>query len=134
MTSATDWSQAPVRALAYLGDAVYELHVRGLALREAAAQVEALHKATVARVSAPSQAQLAQRLLPHLSEQEAAIFRRGRNHKGASGPRHASAHDYRLSTALEAVLGYVYLTQDGDRLAALLALTDHLMEDTPDAP
>jgi ribonuclease-3 family protein len=134
VTLATDWALAPVRALAYMGDVVFELHVREQALRAAAAQVEALHRATVARVSAPSQAALAQRLLPHLSEEEASIFRRARNHKGANGPRRASAQDYRLSTALEAVLGYVYLKQDGARLATLLALTDHLMEEAPDAP
>ncbi|MEB3330576.1 MAG: ribonuclease III domain-containing protein [Candidatus Sericytochromatia bacterium] len=134
MTPATDWALAPVRALAYMGDVVYELHVRERAVRAAAAQVDALHRATVARVSAPSQALLAQRLLPQLAADEAAIFRRARNHKGASGPRRASARDYRLSTAFEAVLGYVYLKQDGARLATLLALTDDLMEDAPDAP
>jgi ribonuclease-3 family protein len=134
VSAGADWAQAPVRALAYVGDAVYELHVRGRTLRAEAGRVEALHRATVSRVSASGQAQLAQRLLPHLTEAEAGIFRRARNHKGASGPRRASAQDYRLSTALEAVLGYVYLSQDAPRLAALLALTDALMEDAPDAP
>lgn len=134
MSAAADWAQAPVRALAYMGDVVFELHVRERTVRAEANRVKALHAITVSRVNAAGQARLAERLLPHLTPEEAALFRRARNHKGASGPRRASAQDYRLSTALEAVLGYVYLRQDTARLAALLALADHLMEEAPDAP
>ena len=121
------WSQAPVRALAYMGDAVYELHVRERTLRAAAAQVDALHRATVKHVSATGQAALAQRILPHLTEEESDVFRRARNNKG--GGRRQDLAAYKLSTAFEAVLGYLYLKPDQPRLQHLLALADELTND-----
>lgn len=125
----TNWAHIPVRALAYLGDAVFELHVRERAVRAHAGQVDALHRATIARVSATSQARVAAQLEPLLEPSERAVFRRARNHKGISAPGRASAQDYRLSTALEAVFGYLHLKNDPTRLATLLALTDALMEE-----
>jgi ribonuclease-3 family protein len=119
------WSQAPVRALAFMGDAVYELHVRERTLRRAVAQVDALHRTAVAHVSAAGQAALTHRLLPHLTDEELGVFKRARNHKGVGG----RGPDYRLSTAFEAVLGYLYLKPDRARLDALLALADAYMEE-----
>ena len=126
------WSQAPVRALAYMGDAVYELHVRERTMRRAAAQTDALHRTTIAHVSAAGQAALATKLLPLLTEEELGVFKRARNHKGG-GARNASAQHYRLSTAFEAVLGYLYLKPDRARLDALLAIADAHMEETSHA-
>lgn len=125
------WSQAPVRALAYMGDAVYELHVRERTLRLAAAQVNDLHRATVAHVSAAGQAALATKLMPLLTEEEMGVFKRARNHKGG-GARNASAQHYRLSTAIEAVFGYLYLKPDRERLDALLAIADTYTTSTED--
>jgi len=124
-----NWSQASVRALAYMGDAVYEMHVREQILRAQAGHVDALHKATIARVSAAGQALIANRLEPLLSADERVVFRRARNHKGIGATARASAQEYRLSTAFEAVLGYLYLTNDAARLNTLLALADTLTED-----
>lgn len=121
-----------MRALAYMGDAVYELHVRERTLRQARGQVDALHRATVAHVSAAGQAALATKLLPLLTEEELGVFKRARNHKGG-GARHASAQHYRLSTAIEAVLGYLYLKPDRERLQALLALADSYLEENSHA-
>lgn len=123
------WSQAPVRALAYMGDAVYELHVRERTMRRAAGQVDVLHRTTIAHVSAAGQAALATRLLPLLKEEEVGVFKRARNHKGG-GARHASAQHYRLATAFEAVLGYLYLNSDHGRLGELLALADGFVDET----
>ena len=123
------WSQAPVRALAYMGDAVYELHVRERTMRRAAGQVDALHRTTIAHVSAAGQAALATRLLPLLKDEEVGVFKRARNHKGG-GARHASAQHYRLATAFEAVLGYLYLNSDHGRLGELLALADRFVDET----
>jgi ribonuclease-3 family protein len=117
-----DWSQQPVRALAYMGDAVYELHIRERMLREGG-KVEALHKATVAHVSATGQAALARHLLPELTEDELAIFKRARNHKTAA-PRRSNPADYQLGTAFEALLGYLYLKPDTERLGQILAMAD----------
>ena len=121
-----------MRALAYMGDAVYELHVRERTLRREAAQVDALHRATVAHVSAAGQAALVTRLLPLLTEEELGVFTRARNHKGG-GARHATAQHYRLSTAFEAVLGYLYLKPDRARLDALLAIADTYLEENTHA-
>ena len=82
--SSTDWAQHPVRALAYMGDAVFELHVRERTLRKGG-NVDALHKATVGFVNAEGQAALARRL-PELSERERAVP----NHHGARSLRAAA--------------------------------------------
>jgi ribonuclease-3 family protein len=124
-------SQLPVRSLAYIGDAVYELHVREGMLK-GGAKVQGLHKATVARVSAAGQAAMVQKLLPHLTEEELAIFKRARNYK-TNTPRRVDPQHYRLSTAFEAVLGYTHLKQDWARLRELLALTDRYREEEPHA-
>ncbi|MEB3285456.1 MAG: ribonuclease III domain-containing protein [Candidatus Sericytochromatia bacterium] len=128
-----NWSQLSVRALAYVGDAVFELHVREQSLRAVAGQVDALHKATIARVSAPSQALVALQIEPFLETEEKSVFRRARNHKGIGTSSRASAQEYRLSTAFEAVLGYVYLKNDPTRLATLLSIADTLMENSTHA-
>lgn len=112
-----------------MGDAVYELHVRERTLRAAAGQVDALHRTTVAHVSAAGQAALATKLLPLLTAEEVGVFKRARNHKGG-GARHASAQHYRLSTAFEAVLGYLYLKPDHGRLDELLALADGFVDES----
>jgi ribonuclease-3 family protein len=127
-----DWGQQPVRALAYMGDAIYEMHVRERTLREGG-KVDALHKATVAYVSATGQALLSQYILPHLTPEELAIFMRARNHKGNT-QRRVAPQDYQLSTAFEAVLGYLYLKPDRLRLQALLALADAHHKEKIDAP
>jgi ribonuclease-3 family protein len=125
--STTELNQLPVRSLAYIGDAVYELHVREGMLK-GGERVQVLHKATVARVSAAGQAAMVQRLLPHLTDVELGVFKRARNHKTTT-PRRVDPQHYRLSTAFEAVLGYVHLKQDQVRLRELLALTDRYREE-----
>lgn len=129
---ADDWAQQPVRALAYMGDAVYELHVRERTLR-LGGKVDVLHKATVAFVSAAGQAELSRALMPHLTDEELAIFKRARNHK-TNSPRKVAAQTYQLSTAFEAVLGYLYLKPDRERLETLLGLADSFQKETTDAP
>ena len=113
-------------------DAVFELHVRERMLRKGG-NVDALHKATVGFVNAEGQAALARRLMPHLSEEEQALFRRARNHKGVPS-RKVGAASYQLSTGLEAVFGYLYLKPDRTRLEALLALADTYQQEEPHAP
>lgn len=112
--------------LAHIGDAVYELLVRSWLCVHGKATGKSLHRATVALVCAPEQARRAARLLPLLTEEEAAVFRRGRNANVHSVPRNASHGEYHTATALECLLGYLYLK--GDR-ARVNQLFDVMMEE-----
>ena len=106
--------------LAYVGDSVHALLVRtGLVQKNLL--VRDMHRAANEAVSAVSQARELQRILPLLSEAEAAIVRRGRNaHPHHSAPKSASVGEYAGATGLEALLGYLYLTGQTDRLLFLI--------------
>lgn len=112
--------------LAHLGDAVYELMVRSWLCLHGKATNKGLHKAAVALVSAPAQAQRCQKILPLLTEEEQDVFRRGRNSHTAAVPKGASVGQYHTATALEALFGWLYLRGDTERLNQLFAL---MMED-----
>ena len=85
-------------------------------------QVNKMHRRTAALVMAGAQADLYRRLEPDLTEAERAVYRRGRNAKSATMPRHATMKDYRTATGLEALVGYLYLTEQFERLAQLMGL------------
>jgi ribonuclease-3 family protein len=106
-------------ALAHLGDAVYELMVRSYLCVTGVPTSKKLHQATVAHVSAPAQAKAAARILPLLTEEEADVFRRGRNAHFVTVPQHATREEYRTATALESLFGWLYLQGRWDRLCAL---------------
>ena len=108
--------------LAHMGDAVYELLVRTWLCAHGKATGKGLHRATVALVCAPKQAELAQRILPLLTEEEQAVFRRGRNAQVHSIPAHASRAQYQQATALEALLGWLHLSGRHDRVEQLFAV------------
>ena len=108
--------------LAHMGDAVYELLVRTWLCAHGKATGKGLHRATVALVCAPKQAELAQRILPLLTEEEQAVFRRGRNATVHSIPAHASRAQYQQATALEALLGWLHLSGRHDRVEQLFAV------------
>lgn len=108
--------------LAHMGDAVYELLVRTWLCAHGKATGKGLHRATVALVCAPKQAELAQRILPLLTEAEQAVFRRGRNANVHSIPAHASRAQYQQATALEALLGWLHLSGRHDRVEQLFAV------------
>lgn len=108
--------------LAHMGDAVYELLVRTWLCAHGKATGKGLHRATVALVCAPKQAELAQRILPLLTEEEQAVFRRGRNANVHSIPAHASRAQYQQATALEALLGCLHLSGRHDRVEQLFAV------------
>lgn len=108
--------------LAHMGDAVYELLVRTWLCAHGKATGKGLHRATVALVCAPKQAELDQRILPLLTEEEQAVFRRGRNANVHSIPAHASRAQYQQATALEALLGWLHLSGRHDRVEQLFAV------------
>ena len=95
--------------LAHMGDAVFEILVRTWLCAHGKATGKGLHQATIDLVRAESQAEKAERILPLLTEEEAAVFRRGRNAQVHSVPPHASRAQYGEATALEALLGWLWL-------------------------
>ena len=105
--------------LAHMGDAVYEVLVRGWLCSHGKATGKGLHRATIALVCAPEQARRAERILPDLTEEEADVFRRGRNAHVHSIPRNASRREYQEATALEALFGYLYLSGRRERINEL---------------
>ena len=105
--------------LAHMGDAVYEILVRAWLCAHGKATGKGLHRATVSLVCAPRQAELSQIILPLLTEEEQAVFRRGRNANVQSIPAHASRAQYQQATALEALFGYLYLLGRKDRINQL---------------
>ena len=108
--------------LAHLGDAVYELLVRTYLCAHGKATGKGLHRATVELVRAPAQAEAAEKILPMLMEEEQAVFRRGRNANVHSIPQHASRAQYQQATALEALLGWLYLRGERARIEELFAV------------
>ena len=108
--------------LAHIGDAVYETMVRTWLVTHGGSNVHNLHKQTVELVKATAQAQFVDILLPHLTEEEEAIYRRGRNTHLHGIPKSASAAQYGKATGLEALFGALWLLGRKDRLNELFAL------------
>ena len=105
--------------LAHMGDAVFEILVRGWLCAHGKATGKGMHQATIRLVCAQSQAEKAERILPLLSEEELAVFKRGRNAQVHSVPSHASRAQYGEATALEALLGWLYLKGRRERINEL---------------
>ena len=114
-------SLSPV-IMAYIGDAVYELYVRKLLISQGPEKISKLHKQAVSCVNASTQAKLYHYLEEHqlLTEEELAIIRRGRNAKTGQSPKNADITDYRHSTGLECLVGYLHLKGEEERLEQLL--------------
>lgn len=114
-----DSRQIPALTLAYLGDAVYEVIIRSKLVEQGMMHVSDLNKAAVGYVRAGAQAELIQRVLPELTEEELAVFHRGRNAKSASIAKNASVSEYRNATGFEALIGFLYLEGKWDRILEL---------------
>lgn len=110
--------------LAYIGDAVYELHVRRFLIEAGNVKPNELHQLAVQYVSAPAQANVIKHWLEEkmLTREEEAVFRRGRNAKTHSSPKNISVEDYKYSTGFEALIGYLYLKNDEKRLNELIEM------------
>ena len=109
-------------ALAHIGDCVYELLVRTYLLRRGEHTNRRVHEATLAYVSAPAQARAAEKILPRLTEEERAVWKRGRNSYVNSIPKNASVADYHAATGLEALFGWLYLRGERGRAGELFDL------------
>lgn len=113
--------------LAHMGDAVFELLVRTWLCTHGKATGRGLHQATIKLVCAESQAEKAQRILPLLTAEELAVYKRGRNAQVNTIPGHASRAQYGAATALESLLGWLYLKGRRERIEELF---EKMMEET----
>ena len=106
--------------LAFVGDAVYSLYIRQKLVLSTDYSTGTLQKLTSAEVSAHGQSELLEKLLPIFTEEETDIYKRGRNAKKSTKSKNASVAEYNRSTGFEAVLGYLYLTGQYNRINELL--------------
>lgn len=106
--------------LAYIGDAIYELIIRTYIVEHGNAPVNKLHRQTVKLVKASAQAELYQSIKDMLTEDEMAIYKRGRNSKSYTSAKNADIIEYRTATGMEALVGYLYLTGQVDRMLELI--------------
>ena len=106
--------------LAYVGDTLWDLMVRTRLVRQGGT-MKTLHRAAVARVCAHAQSDALGRIEPLLTEDEAGVVRRARNAK-QSPTKNADPHDYHRATALEAVIGYLFVTGQTGRMEQILAI------------
>ncbi len=118
----TDYRTLSGLTLAFIGDAVYELLIRRHILSLGEAKVSSLHKEAVKLVNADHQADMAKMLMPFLSEEETAVYKRGRNAHAGHTPKNKSEASYHMSTGFEALIGYIYLKKDYNRLDEIFSL------------
>ena len=106
--------------LAYVGDAVYDLIIRTVVVDRANRPANELHRITIKYVSANAQSKIAQALMEDLTEEEQSVYRRGKNSKPHTTAKNASVADYMKATGFEAVIGYLYLTDQMPRILELV--------------
>jgi len=117
--------------LAHVGDAVYELLVRTSMLESGLAKNSDLHRLTVSYVSAPAQSKAVDTIMPHLTEEEVGVFKRGRNAHVHAVPKNATPGQYGKATGLEALFGWLWLKGRKDRISQLFDII--MSEDGSDA-
>ncbi|MBQ3054406.1 MAG: ribonuclease III [Clostridia bacterium] len=108
--------------LAYVGDGVYELYVRSFLVSRGNLSSKLLHREATAYVSAEAQSNFMEILEPLLTEEETAVYKRGRNAKSYTVPKHAQLIDYKRATGLETLIGYLYLSEREDRIEEIMSL------------
>jgi len=106
--------------LAYIGDAFYDMIIRTVVVERANRPANDLHRITVKYVNANAQSRIVQELLSRFTEEEQAVYRRGRNAKPHTTAKNASVADYMRATGFEAVLGYLYLAGNTERALELV--------------
>ena len=108
--------------LAYIGDSIYDLIIKSLVVNEGNRQVQKLHKETSMRVQASAQSKMMRAIQEHLTEEEHAVFKRGRNAKSVSPAKNQSITDYRRATGFEALMSYLYLKKEWKRMLELVKI------------
>lgn len=117
-------------ALAYLGDGVFDVYIRYRLISQGQVRPNQLHRRATKYVSAKAQAAILDHIQVNnlLEEDEAAVVRRGRNAKSGTVPKHTDQHTYHMSTAFEALIGYLYLTEKEERMDELVKIAVELIE------
>lgn len=105
--------------LAFIGDTVFDLLVREDIICHANRPANDLHNLAVQRVKASAQAEFSKEIMPLLTEKELSVFKRGRNAKSGHLPKNATQSDYHMATGFEALIGYLYLNGELDRIKEL---------------
>lgn len=118
----------PPLTLAYIGDAAYELWVRRHLISRGYTRVNELHRLAVKYVNAVTQSRLVSRVEALLTEEEAAVLKRGRNAKSGRQPKNTEVLEYRRATGLEALVGYLYLEGEKERLEEIFHLLVQMVE------
>ena len=108
--------------LAYIGDAVYEIVIRTIIVEKGNAPVNKLHHKASSLVKAVAQKAAMEKILPLLTEEEEAVYKRGRNAKSYTSAKNASVIDYRIATGFEALMGFLYLTGRNERMLELVKI------------
>ena len=108
---------------AYVGDGVYELYIRTKLINETNMKPHALHIEAIKYVKAQAQADILNKIYDKLTEEEKEILRRGRNAENHHLPKNANVQEYMYSTAYEALIGYLYLTKQTERLQEILRIS-----------
>lgn len=106
--------------LAYIGDCVYDLMIKTLVVHQGNRQVQKLHRETSRLVQASSQSRMMRVLQEQLTEEEHSVYKRGRNAKSVSPAKNQSITDYRRATGFEALMGYLYLKKEYQRMTELV--------------
>ena len=113
----TDYSPL---TLAYIGDGIYEIVIRTVIVDEANRQVNKIHKAASNLVKAGTQAKMIHYIMDDLTDEELTIYKRGRNAKAVTRAKNASMSEYRTATGFEALMGWLYLTAQSERMMKLI--------------
>ena len=108
--------------LAYIGDSIYDLIIKSLVINQGNRQVNKLHKETSMYVQASTQSLMMRAMQEELTEEEHAVYKRGRNAKSVSPAKNQSITDYRRATRFEALLGYLYLKKEWKRMLDLVKI------------
>jgi len=119
LEKSTDVASLSPLTLAFVGDTVYDLLIRSELVCEANRPVNDLHKMASKKVCAAAQAQAIRQIMPLLTEDETAVFKRGRNAHTGGIPKHASSADYHYATGFESLLGWLYLKGELNRIKEL---------------
>ena len=106
--------------LAYIGDGVYELIIRTILVKKGNCPVNRLHKKASSLVKAAAQSAIIEKIEEELTQEEHDIYRRGRNAHSPTMAKHATMADYRRATGFEALMGYLYLKEDYERMITLV--------------
>lgn len=108
--------------LAYIGDSVYDLIIKTMVINQGNKQVKKLHQETSSMVQAAAQSAMMRNLQPILTEEEHAVYKRGRNAKSVSPAKNQSLTDYRRATGFEALMGWLYLQNNWERIIELVKI------------